>query len=327
MAVVGTLLVLRILNGVTPVSIYAVNLATVLGLGLAIDYSLFIVSRFREELLAGHDTSAALEETLAHAGRTVAGSALTMAAAAGALLVFPLVFLRSFAYSGIAVVLLAGAAALIVLPAVLALLGPRINALTVWRRSVRPPLSGFWSKSARAIMRRPLVVIIAVAVVLAVMAAPFVHLRLGYLDDRVLAPSDHVRQVDDTLRADFGQGQTDALQVVVPDAGSDHGRPAGGLRRPPVATFPTWRASTPPAASTSTGTHHAAPAGYLAQFSKGDGVWYSVIPMGDGLSSSGEALVHAIRDGPAPFAILVGGTPASLVDSTAIIDHYLPLAC
>ena len=87
--------------------------------------------------------------------------------------------------------LLAGAAALIVLPAVLALLGPRINALTVWRRSVRPPLSGFWSKSAHAIMRRPLVVIIAVAVVLAVMAAPFVHLRLGYLDDRVLAPSDH----------------------------------------------------------------------------------------------------------------------------------------
>ena len=89
-AVVGTLLVLRILNGITPVSIYAVNLATVLGLGLAIDYSLFIVSRFREELSAGHDTAAALEETLAHAGRTVAGSALTMAAAAGALFVFPL---------------------------------------------------------------------------------------------------------------------------------------------------------------------------------------------------------------------------------------------
>src|SRR6185312_14785366 len=117
-AIVGTLLELRLLNGVTPVSIYAVNLATVLGLGLAIDYSLFIVSRFREELHAGRDTAAALEETLAHAGRTVAGSALTMAAAAGALLVFPLIFLRSFAYAGIAVVLLAGAAALVVLPAI-----------------------------------------------------------------------------------------------------------------------------------------------------------------------------------------------------------------
>ncbi len=109
---------------------------------------------------------------MAHAGRTVAGSALTMAAAAGALLVFPLVFLRSFAYSGIAVVLLAGAAALVVLPAVLALLGPRINSLTVWRRSVRPPDDGFWSKTARRVMRRPVLVILAVAVVLAVMAAP-----------------------------------------------------------------------------------------------------------------------------------------------------------
>jgi RND superfamily putative drug exporter len=191
-AVIGTLLELRLLNGVTPVSIYAVNLATVLGLGLAIDYSLFIVTRFREELSAGHDTATALEETMAHAGRTVAGSAVTMAAAASALLVFPLVFLRSFAYSGIAVVLLAGAAALVVLPAVLALLGPRINSLTVWRRSVRPPAEGFWSKTARGVMRRPVLVIIPVVVGLAVLAAPVVHLRLGDLDDRVLSPTDQV---------------------------------------------------------------------------------------------------------------------------------------
>ncbi len=324
-AVVGTLLVLRILNSITPVSIYAVNLATVLGLGLAIDYSLFIVSRFREELLAGHDTQTALEETLAHAGRTVAGSALTMAAAAGALFVFPLVFLRSFAYSGIAVVLLAGAAALIVLPAVLALLGPRINALTVWRRSVRPPLDGFWSRSARAIMRRPAPVIIAVAVVLGIMAGPFVHLRLGYLDDRVLAPTDHVRQVDDTLRAEFGQGQTDALQVVVAHVGG-----TTAAQQAAYAVHLSKLLDVESVASSSgiyvNGVRSAAPADYLSQFSQGDGIWYSVVPRGDGLSPEGEALVHAIRDGPAPFAILVGGSPASLVDSTAVINHYLPLA-
>jgi putative drug exporter of the RND superfamily len=324
-AVVGTLLVLRILNSITPVSIYAVNLATVLGLGLAIDYSLFIVSRFREELNAGHDTPAALEETLAHAGRTVAGSALTMAAAAGALFVFPLVFLRSFAYSGIAVVLLAGAAALIVLPAVLALLGPRINALTVWRRSVRPPLDGFWSRSARAIMRRPVVIIIAGAVILGVLAAPFVHLRLGYLDDRVLAPSDHVRQVDDKLRAEFGQGQTDALQVVVPHTGSATAAQQAAYAVH-LSELPDVESVNAPSGIYVAGTHYAAPAGYLAQFSRGDGIWYSVIPRGDGLSPQGEALVHTIRAGPAPFALLVGGTPASLVDSTAVIDHYLPLA-
>jgi RND superfamily putative drug exporter len=324
-AVIGTLLELRLLNGVTPVSIYAVNLATVLGLGLAIDYSLFIVTRFREELNAGQATAAALEETMAHAGRTVAGSALTMAAAASALLVFPLVFLRSFAYSGIAVVLLAGAAALIVLPAVLSLLGPRINSLTVWRRSVRPPAEGFWSKMARGVMRRPVLVIIAVAVGLAVLAAPVVHLRLGYLDDRVLAPTDHVRQVDDTLRADFGQGQTDALQVVVPHVG--HATPMQ------QSAYAVQLSNLPDVQSVDCsngvyihGSDVGGPAKYLAQFKGGAGVWYSVVPIGNGLSSSGEMLVRAIRAGPAPFGILVGGVPASLVDSTSIITHDLPFA-
>jgi putative drug exporter of the RND superfamily len=324
-AIVGTLLELRLLNGVTPVSIYAVNLATVLGLGLAIDYSLFIVSRFREELHAGRDTSSALEETLAHAGRTVAGSAFTMAAAAGALFIFPLVFLRSFAYSGVAVVLLAGAAALVVLPAVLALLGPRINALTVWDRSVRPPVDGFWSKTARRVMRRPVLVIVAAAVVLAVMAAPFVHIRLGYLDDRVLAPSDHVRQVDDALRADFGRGQTDALQVVVPDIGSTTpAQQAAYAAR--LSRLPDVDRVDGSSGIYVDGSRLAGPANYLAQFSQGSGIWYSVVPKGDGLSTSGEQLVRAIRSGPVPFRILVGGVPASLVDSTAIITHYLPLA-
>jgi putative drug exporter of the RND superfamily len=324
-AVVGTLLELRLLNGVTPISIYAVNLTTVLGLGLAIDYSLFIVSRFREELQTGRDTASALEETLVYAGRTVAGSALTMAAASAALLVFPLVFLRSFAYSGIAVVLLAGGAALVVLPAVLALLGPRINSLTVWHRSVRPPADGFWSKTARGVMRRPVLVIVSVVVLLGVLAAPFVHIRLGYLDDRVLAPSDQVRQVDDTVRSDFGQGQTDALQVVAPRA--------TGTTSAQQAAYAVTLSNLPDVARVDAssgiyfhGRHQAAPAGYLAQFGNGTGVWYSVVPQGDGLSASGEQLVRAIRDGPSPFPVLVGGTPASLVDSTAIISHYLPAA-
>jgi len=324
-AVVGTLLELRLINDVTPVSIFAVNLTTVLGLGLAIDYSLFIVSRFREELHAGRDTASALEETLAHAGRTVAGSALTMAAAAGALLVFPLVFLRSFAYSGIAVVLLAGLAALIVLPAVLALLGPRINSLTVWHRSIRPPLDGFWSKTARVVMRRPVLCIVSVVAVLAVLAAPLVHIRLGSLDDRVLPPSDQVRQVDDTLRAQFGQGQTDALQVVAPRVG-DTTPAQRASYAVQLSRLPDVQRVDSASGIYAHGVRLGAPASYLSQFSNATGTWYSVVPKGDGLSLSGERLVQAIRDGPAPFAILVGGQPADLVDSTAIIDHYLPLA-
>jgi RND superfamily putative drug exporter len=323
-AVVGTLLELRLLNDVTPVSIYAVNLTTVLGLGLAIDYSLFVVSRFREELATGRNTRSALEETLAHAGRTVAGSALTMAAATSALLVFPLVFLRSFAYAGIAVILLAGLAALVVLPAALALLGPRINSLTVWPRSVRPPADGFWSKTARGVMRHPIPVLVCVLAGLGVLAAPVVHLRLGYFDDRVLASSDQVRQVDDTLRTTFGQGQTDALQVVVPSL-NGAGASTQAAYAAHLSTLPDVQRVDAASGIYVHGARLGAPAVYLAQFTNADrsGTWYSVVPQGDALSASGSNLVHAIRAGPAPFAILVGGMPASFVDSTAIITHDL----
>jgi putative drug exporter of the RND superfamily len=324
-AVVGTLFTLRVLDGITPVSIFAVNLTTVLGLGLAIDYSLFIVSRFREELAAGRDVGAALEETLAHAGRTVAGSALTVAAAVSALLVFPIMFLRSFAYAGIAVALLAGIAALVVLPAVLALIGPRINALTVWHRSVRPPAEGFWSTMARRVMRRPVVVIVGVTAVLLVLAAPFLHLRLGYFDDRVLPPSDQVRQVDDSVRTDFGQGQTDALQVVAPQTGAA-GPATEAAYAARLSKLPDVQRVDAASGVWFHGVRLPAPASYEAQFSVPGGTWYSVVPRGNALSASGTALVATIRDGPAPFPVLVGGLPASLLDSTGVINHYLPLA-
>ena len=324
-AVIGTLLVLRVLDGVTPVSVFAVNLTTVLGLGLAIDYSLFIVSRFRQELAAGQEVGPALEETLAHAGRTVAGSALTVAAAVSALLVFPLMFLRSFAYAGIAVALLAGIAALVVLPAALSLIGPRINALTVWRRSVRPPEDGFWSRTVRGVMRRPALVVVAVTALLLALAAPFLHLRLGYLDDRVLAPSDQVRQVDDTLRADFGQGQTDALEVVAPRTGAASPTTEGAYAAT-LSKLPGVARVDAASGVYVHGTRLPAPTSYEQQFVGTRAAWYSVVPSGNALSAAGTRLVQAIRDGPAPFPVLVGGLPAGLVDSTAVINHDLPLA-
>ncbi|HUC06442.1 MAG TPA: MMPL family transporter [Acidimicrobiales bacterium] len=324
-SVLGTLLALRVMSGLTPISVFAVNLTTVLGLGLAIDYSLFVVSRFREELDAGRTVPDALEETMAHAGRTVAGGALTVAAAVSALLVFPLMFLRSFAYAGITVSLLAALGALVVLPAVLALLGPRINALTVWRRSVRPPAEGFWSATAHAVMRRPVVVLGAVAAVLLVVAAPFVHIKLGYLDDRVLSPSDQVRQVDDALRADFGQGQTDALQVVAPStAGVSPARQASYAAA--LSKLPDVQLVGSAFGVYYRGVDLGGPPSYLSQFAGASGTWYSVVPLGNGLSASGITLVHTIRSSPAPFRILVGGLPAGFADSTAVIDHYMPIA-
>src|SRR5690606_6182 len=131
LSIVGTFLVLRVASELTDVSIYALNLTTALGLGLAIDYSLFVVSRYREELRAGHAPRDAVVRTVRTAGRTVAFSALTVAASLCATLAFPFFFLRSFAYAGVAVALLSGLFSVVVLPAILTLLGHRVNALTV----------------------------------------------------------------------------------------------------------------------------------------------------------------------------------------------------
>lgn len=158
-AILGTNAVLRGLTEVTDVSVFAMNLTTALGLGLAIDYALFIVRRFREELATGAPPRAAVGVTLRTAGRTVLFSSLTVAVSLAAMLVFPQYFLRSFAYAGIAVVLLAAAAALILLPAALMLLGDRVNSLDLrrlFRRGRQDPADSgaAWGRMAALVMRR-----------------------------------------------------------------------------------------------------------------------------------------------------------------------------
>ncbi len=324
-AVVGTLLVLRILNGITPVSIYAVNLATVLGLGLAIDYSLFIVSRFREELLAGHDTPAALEETLANAGRTVAGSALTMAAAAGALFVFPLVFLRSFAYSGIAVVLLAGAAAWSCCPQC-----SRSSA-----RGSTPSPSGAVRSDRRRTGSGP-------SRRAASCGGPSPSsLRWRWFWASWPGPSCISAWATSTTacshpRTMSGRWTTRCAPNSVKGkpthsrswwpAPARRPRPSRRRTQTTSRNFPTWRASLPPVASTSTAP--AAP--------HRPRTWpSSATATGSGTRSSRWVTASRPREkrSSMPFAtgrlrspILVGGTPASLVDSTSVINHYLPLA-
>src|SRR5574341_623035 len=225
-AIVGTLLVLRLLAGLTDVSVYALNLTTALGLGLAIDYSMFIVSRYREQLRAGQEPAEALVTTMRTAGRTVLFSAATVAVALVALLVFPLYFLRSFGYAGIAVVALAAVGALVVLPALLAVLGRRIDSLRLpFGRRARPAAAdpgagtGAWHRIATAVMRRPVPIATAVVAVLLVLGAPFLGARFGLPDDRVLPASATSRQVSDAIRGDFTARDADALQVVATGVG------------------------------------------------------------------------------------------------------------
>ena len=214
-AIVGTFAELAVLGDVTDVSIFAINLTTALGLGLGIDYALFMVSRYREQLAAGDDVPQAVARTVATAGRTIVFSAATVAAALAALLVFPEYFLRSFAYAGIGVVAIAAAGAMVVAPALLAVLGRRVNAGRL--RWVRPAgvESARWGRLAALVMRRPALVALPVVAVLLLAASPLLRVSFGTPDQGVLRAGAASRQVADALVANFPGNASSPIDVVV----------------------------------------------------------------------------------------------------------------
>jgi RND superfamily putative drug exporter len=339
LSVVGTFLVLLLINQVTEVSVFALNMTTAMGLGLAIDYSLFIVSRFREELSAGHSPEAAVVRTVRTAGRTVAFSALTVAASLCALLVFPLAFLRSFAYAGVAVALLAGIYAVVVLPAILAVLGHRINKLTLWKRSTHPADEGFWHAMAIRVMRRPLPFATSAIVLLLLLGSPFLHIRLGLPDDRVLPASTPSRVVSDIIREEFTSEEAGALSVVAAGIGDPAARSSD------IDTYAKRLAAVPGVSRVDalTGTYCgrglADEVGCMvgqavlgggdlahARFLGDDATYLNVVPTVEPLSAAGEALVREIRRTDAPFETKVGGQSAMLVDSKSSLFSKLPLA-
>ncbi|MGH9264465.1 MAG: MMPL family transporter [Acidimicrobiales bacterium] len=241
LAVIGTFLVLRLLASFTDVSIYALNLTTAMGMGLAIDYSLFVVSRYREELRAGLAPPDAIVRCVRTAGRTVIFSAVTVAVSLAAMLVFPLTFLRSFAYAGIAVVALAAVGAVVVLPALLAVLGHRVDKWVLWRRPAKPEGTGFWHRVAVAVMHRPLPVAAAVTLLLLFLGAPFLRIAFGLPDDRVLPATASSRQVQDAIRTGFTSNEASALSVVAADAQVDR-----ATATPPTCPAPRARPGSTP---------------------------------------------------------------------------------
>ncbi len=342
LSVVGTMAVLRLLSMVTEVSIFSLNLTTAMGLGLAIDYSLFVVSRYREELRAGHEPAAAVSRTVRTAGRTVAFSAVTVAASLSALLVFPLAFLRSFAYAGVAVAFLAGLFSVVVLPAILAAVGTGVDKLTVFKRSTVAHDDGFWHRTALVVMRRPVAFAAATIAVLLFLGAPFLRIDLSLPDDRVLPETADSRQVHDVLREEFGSEEAGASSVVAEGIGD----PAARVED--ITTYAATLASLPGVArvDASTGTYCGAglardvgctvgqqilPGGqgrYLA-FSTaagGGSTYLSVVPALEPLSPEGERLVEDIRAAEAPFATQVTGMSAQLVDTKSALFARLPLA-
>jgi putative drug exporter of the RND superfamily len=209
LAIVGTFLMLRVASELTSVSIFALNLVTGLGLGLAIDYSLFMISRYREEIARSGPGPAAMRRTLATAGRTVLFSSLTVAGAIASLAVFPQRFLYSMGIGGFFVALIAAAIALIVLPAVLTLLGDRVNSLTPAflarraERDARPAHEGFWYRLSQLVMRYPGRIAASTAALLIALGLPFLSINFTSVDAQVLPESASARQVDDVLRSEF----------------------------------------------------------------------------------------------------------------------------
>ena len=189
-AILGSFLVIYLLTFVTGVSIFALNLITGLGLGLGIDYALLIVNRFREELHAGRSVDESIKRTVNTAGKTVFYSGLTIVITLAALVLFPQMFLKSFGYAGVTVVVMAVLGALVALPALLAILGTRIDKLVVRKSSITPKEDGRWAQTARFVMRRPVAVVMLSLIVLTVLAAPIKNIVFSQVDSRVLPASN-----------------------------------------------------------------------------------------------------------------------------------------
>ncbi|MGV0604655.1 MMPL family transporter [Mycolicibacterium sp. XJ1904] len=227
LAILGSMAVLRGVTYLTDVSIFALNLTVALGLALAIDYTLLIISRYRDELADGVEPDSALVRTMVTAGRTVLFSAMTVALSMVAMVLFPMYFLKSFAYAGIAVVTFAAVAAVVVAPAAIVLLGDRLDSLDVRRfgrrlfgrpEPVRKPVEqSFWYRCTKVVMRRALPIGLAIVTLLLVLGAPFLNARWGFPDERVLPQSASARQVGDELRNDFAVDSARNITVVIPD--------------------------------------------------------------------------------------------------------------
>lgn len=228
MSILGALAVLRVISFGTDVSIFALNLTTAMGLALAIDYTLLMISRFRDEMADGATRDEALTRMMVTAGRTVVFSATTVALSSSVMVLFPMHFLKSFAYAGVATIAFAAVAALVVTPAALVLLGDRLDSLDV-RRLVRrilrrpepqpvPIDQRFWYRSAKCVMHKAVPLGLAGVLLLLFLGTPFLRVQWGLPDERVLPTSASAHQVGDQLRRDFVRNTDTAVTIVVPNA-------------------------------------------------------------------------------------------------------------
>jgi trehalose monomycolate/heme transporter len=311
--IIGSFAALRLLTLVTPVSIYSINITTIMGLGLAIDYGLFMVGRFREELSRQPSVEDAVARTVATAGRTIVVSGITVAAALASLLLFPEVFLRSMGYGGVATVLVDMLAAVMIMPALLSVLGHRVNALRVRSAVARPDgaAAGGWYRLARVVMRRPAVFAAVIVVVLLALGSMFLRITWGSVGPQDLPVTAQPRVVSEQLARDFPGNVTAPIEAL-----AEFGRP--------IASSPAARhelAAYVGRLDKVTGVTGAELTGVRGDVARID-LRYGPAP----LSAAARQIVQHVRDvaPPAGARVYVGGQTAQLVDELASLSAILP---
>lgn len=329
LAIVGTFVVLRALAALTEVAVYSLSIATALGLGLAIDYGLLLLSRYREEFHSGRSHDEAIVAAVATAGRTILFSGLTVAVSISALLIFPVAFLRSFAYAGYGVLAVAVTGALLVMPAALAALGAERMA-GGGRRRHQADGPGFWYRAARRVMGRAVPVSVAITAVLLVLGLPLLDVSFGLADYRMLPEGARTRETEEIIDAEFAANPGAVLPVV----GRTPGPGAGGAGRAAIDAYATTISGLEGVArvDSATGTYAAGrrvaePGPGADRFTAGDDTWLAVTAGVEPVSADGEQLVKTIRALPSPLAdVGVTGPAAALVDTKHSIGQRLPLA-
>ena len=304
-AILGSFLVMYLLTLFTGVSIFALNLITGLGLGLGIDYSLLIVNRFREELHAGKSVDEAVKRTVSTAGKTVFYSGLTIVITLASLMLFPLMFLKSFGYAGVTVVVMAVLGSLVALPALLAILGKRIDKAVIRKSAITPKEDGRWAQTARFVMRRPLAVVVLSLVILSILAAPIKNIVFSQVDSRVLPANNPAAFASKIISDRFPGQEGNPVEIVIPK---------GALVQPEVTK-------------------------YISEVAKVDGIVRVSQPqiLGEDVritavhsmpprTLKGESLIKDIREIKSPEGTLIGGIAADYADTQIGIAKTMPWA-
>lgn len=304
-AILGSFFIIYLITLFTNVSVFALNLITGLGLGLGIDYALLMVNRFREELHHGKSVEESVIKTVATAGKTVFYSGLTVLVTMASLLFFPLNFLKSFGYAGVAVISLAVIGAVIALPALLAILGEKVDKGVVRRNAITPKEDGRWAHTARTVMRRPIPVVIACLAILGILALPVANIAFAQVDSRVLPASDRAAISSQIIQSRFDGLLGTPIEVVVPNGvGRDDQitkflaqvKGIAGVVR--IGAFETY----------------------------GQDIRVQVISSEAARTTASGQIIHSIRAIDKPAGTLIGGAAADFTDSQDGIANKLPFA-